>query len=273
MDKLIHWLITLGLGYLALLVLVWALQGCMVHLPQSRLVATPAEAGLDYEEVRLDTDDGETLHGWFLPAPRERAVVLFFHGNAGNISHRLESLEIFHELGLSVLIVDYRGYGESSGRPSEQGLYRDARAAYRYLIDERDVAPQRVIAFGRSLGAAVAAKLASEREVGALWLESAFTSVPDIGSDLYPFLPVRWLSRYRYDSLKALESVEAPVLVVHSPDDDIIPYEHGRALFEAASEPKQFLKIEGSHNAGFMRSRGHYKAGLEQFLTRFFSDE
>lgn len=267
MSKVLHWVVTIGLCYLTLLLLAWALQGCMIHMPRSNMVATPADAALGYEEVWLETEDGETLHSWFLPSPEERAVLLFFHGNAGNISYRLDSLEIFHELGLSVLIVSYRGYGESSGRPSESGLYKDGRAAYRHLVEERGVAPERLISFGRSLGAAVAANVAAEQEVGALWLESAFTSVPDIGSDLYPFLPVRLLTRYRYDSREALDSVTAPVLVIHSPDDEIIPYEHGRALYEAASEPKQFLEIQGSHNAGFMRSREHYKAGLDEFLT------
>jgi len=268
--KLANWLITLGLGYLALLLLVWLLQGCMIHIPDRTLVASPREAGLDYETVRLKTADGEQLHGWFLPHREARATVLFFHGNAGNISHRLESLEIFHQLELNSLIIDYRGYGQSSGRPSESGLYEDARSAYRHLVEDKGVPPQRIIAFGRSLGAAVAARLAADKPVGALWLESGFTSIPDIGAELYPFLPVRLLSRYRYDTQKALASVEAPVLVIHSTEDETIPFSHGRALYRAAPEPKAFVQIRGGHNDGFMRSRDIYLAGLKAFLDQHF---
>ncbi|UZJ44449.1 alpha/beta hydrolase [Marinimicrobium sp. C6131] len=266
MSKLLHWLAVLGSGYLALLILTWLLQGCMIHFPSRALKATPADAGLGYEELDLTTSDGERLHAWFVPAREARGVLLFFHGNAGNISHRLESLRIFHELGLEVLILDYRGYGRSSGRPSEKGLYRDAEAAYDYLIEERKVPPEQLLVFGRSLGAAVGAHLASQRPVGGLILESGFTSVPDLGAELYPFLPVRLLARYRYDTREALSAVTAPVLVVHSRDDDIIPFSHGRALFEAAAEPRQFLELEGDHNTGFLRSRERYVRGLEQFL-------
>lgn len=266
MSKLFHWLAILGSGYLALVILTWLLQGCMIHFPVRALETTPADAGLAYEELYLTTADGERLHAWFLPAHEARAVLLFFHGNAGNISHRLESLRIFHELGLEVLILDYRGYGRSSGSPSEKGLYRDAEAAYDYLTRERSVPPEQLLVFGRSLGAAVAAQLASERPVGGLILESGFTSVPDLGAELYPFLPVRLLARYDYDTGEALSKVEAPVLVIHSRDDDIIPFSHGRALFEAAPEPRQFLELEGDHNTGFLRSRERYVRGLEQFL-------
>lgn len=269
MHKLMNWLLTLGLCYLTLLLLVWLLQGCMIHIPDSRLVASPGEVGLAYENLQLKTSDGEQLHGWFLPHQEPRAVLLFFHGNAGNISHRLESLEIFHQLKLSTLIIDYRGYGKSSGRPTESGLYDDARTAYRHLVQDKGVPPERIIAFGRSLGAAVAARLASEQPVGALWLESGFTSIPDIGAEIYPFLPVRLLTRYRYDTKKALASVQAPVLVIHSREDETIPFSHGQALYRAAPEPREFLQIRGGHNDGFMRSEVIYRAGLEAFLDRF----
>ncbi|WP_347331426.1 alpha/beta hydrolase [Marinimicrobium locisalis] len=266
MSKLFYWLVVLGSGYLGLLVLTWLLQGCMIHFPAQAMVATPTDVGLEYEELSLKTADGERLHAWFLPARDERGVLLFFHGNAGNISHRLESLRIFHKLGLEVLILDYRGYGRSSGRPSEEGLYRDAEAAYDYLTREQGVSPERLVVFGRSLGAAVAANLASEHPVGGVILESGFISVPELGAELYPFLPVRLLARYRYDTREALQKVNAPVLVVHSRDDDIIPFSHGRALFEAAPEPRQFLELEGDHNTGFLQSRERYVRGLEQFL-------
>jgi fermentation-respiration switch protein FrsA (DUF1100 family) len=264
--RALRWLVPVGIGYATLVVMVWAMQGCMIHIPSRNLVATPADIGLGYEDLTLTTVDDEKLHAWFVPAVEARGTLLFFHGNAGNISHSLHSLEIFHELGLDVLIIDYRGYGQSTGRPSERGLYRDADAALLYLVEERGIPRERIVVFGRSLGGAVAANLASRERVGALILESVFTSVPDIGSELYPFLPVRLLVRYRYDTPKALETVNAPVLVIHSQDDEIIPYAHGRAIYEAAPEPRRFLDIQGDHNRGFMRSRDPYMAGLGDFL-------
>ncbi len=266
-----RWLIALGLVYLGFVGIVWLLQGRMIHFPTRELVTTPADIGLSYEEVSLTTADKEELQGWFLPAANARATLLFFHGNAGNISHRLESLQIFNKLRLSVLIIDYRGYGSSSGSPSEQGLYSDAQAAYRYLVEARGVEPERLVIFGRSLGGAVAAKLAADNPAGALILESSFTSVPDLGAQLYPFLPVRLLSRYQYDTRAYVQNVEAPVLIVHSRDDETIPYEHGRALYQAAPEPRRLLDLQGSHNRGFIESRKVYLAGLEDFLEEFLN--
>jgi fermentation-respiration switch protein FrsA (DUF1100 family) len=258
--------------YLSVLLLLYAMQSRLVHQPGvagRELTATPADIRLPFEDVTLTTADGVCLHGWYLPAPRgPHRTLLFFHGNAGNISHRLETLEIFHELGLATLIVDYRGYGRSEGQPSEAGLYRDAEAAWEYLVEYRDVPPQRLIAFGRSLGAAVAAYLAMERPVGGLILESAFTSVPDLAADLYPIFPVRMLTHIQYPTDERVEQVDAPVLVVHSRDDEIIPFHHGKAIYDAAPEPKQFLQLRGDHNTGFIQSRLEYKAGLVEWLAR-----
>ena len=260
-------LIIIGL-YLALLALMFFFQGRLLYLPLRAIGATPAERGLAYEEVRLETVDGVTLAGWFVPAAPERGVVLFFHGNAGNISHRLDSLEVFHGLGLSTLIIDYRGYGQSQGRPSEQGTYLDAEAAWRYLVEERQVPPGRIFFFGRSLGGAVATYLARLQPPRALILESTFTSAPDIAAHHLPFLPVRPLVRFQYDTLARLPGIRCPVLVVHSPDDEVIPYSHGRRLFAAAPEPKEFLEIHGGHNEGFLVS-ANYRAGLEVFIARY----
>lgn len=261
-----RWVFPVVFGYLVLVGAAWSLQGCMIHFPTNHLVASPENAGLEYQDLTLITEDEEHLHAWFLPVEQPRGVLLFFHGNAGNISHRLESLRIFHRLQLDVLIVDYRGYGRSSGRPSERGLYRDGQAAWHYLIEQRQVAPEEIVVFGRSLGAAVAAHLAARQPVGALILESGFTSVADLGADLYPFLPVRLLVRYRYPTAEDLAQVTAPVLVVHSRDDEIIPFSHGERLYQTASEPKWFLEIQGSHNAGFMDSGEDYIRGLKRFL-------
>ncbi len=223
--------------------------------------------GLDYETVDLVTSDKIHLDGWFIPASENRGVIIFCHGNAGNISHRFDSLLQFHRMGYSVLIFDYRGYGRSQGRPSEAGTYLDVEAAWEYLIRERSISPSRIILFGRSLGAAVAVHQAVVHPPGALIVESTFTSVPDRAAELYPFLPVRLLSRLDYNVKEQLQKVACPVLVVHSRDDEIIPFSHGRALYAAASEPKQFLEIGGGHNDGFILVGQTYTQELERFLS------
>ena len=258
-------------GIYALLVLfVFVSQSRMIfypEIPSREIMMTPDRIGLVYEPVQLVTDDGIKLDAWFMPREHARGVLLFFHGNAGNISHRLDSLQLFHDLGLAVLIFDYRGYGRSEGRISEQGTYRDAEAAWRYLAEERKIPVRDIVLFGRSLGAAVAAQLATRHTPGALMIESAFTSVPDMAADIYPFLPVRWLARFQYATGEYLASVSCPVLVVHSRDDEIIPFKHGQRLFELAKEPKQWLPIRGGHNDGFIVSGRSYVDGFNSFLT------
>ena len=236
-------------------------------VPSRAVTATPDHIGLAYESVKLRTADGLTLDGWFLPRTKPRGVVLFFHGNAGNMSHRLDSLQIFHELGLAVLIIDYRGYGNSEGTPSEQGTYLDAQAAWDHLVKQRGVQSRDVVIFGRSLGAAIAANLAAKHTPGALILESGFTSVPNIAADLYPLLPARLMTRFSYDTEGFLDSIHCPVLIVHSRDDELIPFEHGLRLYATAREPKRLLEIGGDHGNGFLVSRATYVAGLDAFLS------
>ena len=256
-------------GYLGTCLMLLALQSRLVFFPTREIDATPADAGLPYQDVSFTAADGTRLHGWWVSAPGARGTVLFFHGNAGNVSHRLHSLRSFHELGMNTFIFDYRGYGRSEGVPSEEGTYRDAGAAWRWLAEERGVPPGEVVFFGRSLGGAVAAWLAGRHPPRALILESTFTSVPALGAELYPWLPVRLLARIRYDTLRLLPGVRCPVLVVHSPQDEVIPFHHGRRLWEAASAPKEFLEITGSHNAGFVTTGPAYEAGIARFLERY----
>jgi fermentation-respiration switch protein FrsA (DUF1100 family) len=258
--------------YLLLGLLLFVTQARLLYypnLPSRAVVATPARIGLAYEEVALTAADGVRLHGWFLPAGEPpRGALLFFHGNAGNISHRLDSLRIFHDLGLSVLIFDYRGYGRSEGKVSEDGTYLDAEAAWRHLTETRGFAEEKIVLFGRSLGAAVAARLATRHRPRALILESSFTSVPDLAAKYYRIYPVRWLTRFRYDARAALGAVDCAVLIAHSRDDEIIPVAHGRALFEAAPEPKAFLELRGGHNDGYLASGRSYIDGLDAFLFK-----
>lgn len=263
-----HTLGILAAAYGVLALLLYIFQSRLVFFPQTgrEIVATPAQIGLAYEDIHLQTADGISLHGWYIPAPQPRGTVLFLHGNAGNISHRLDSVQMFHRLGYSTLIFDYRGYGNSGGAPSEEGTYRDAEAAWNYLTGQQHIPSCRIVLFGESLGGAVAAWLAARQQPGALVIASGFTSVPDLGQQLYPFLPVRWLARIRYDTRAYLRAVAAPVLVAHSPDDEIIPYAHGRTLFAAANPPKQFLELAGGHNDGFIFMREAWVKVLGDFL-------
>ena len=262
-------LLVIAGAYLLLVTFVYLTQASMLYfpnMPSRELMATPDVVGLDYEDVTLEASDGVNVHGWFVPGESPR-VLLYFHGNAGNISHRLYSTKDFHDLGLSVFIIDYRGYGQSGGKPSERGLYRDGEAAWRYLTEDRGIAPENIIIFGRSLGGSVASWVAAQEKPAALIVESSFTSVPDIARDLYPWLPVRWLSRLRHATRDAVAKTTCPVLVVHSRDDEIIPFHHGEAIYGAANEPKQFLEIRGGHNDGHAVSATVYSDGIQNFLA------
>jgi len=255
--------------YGLLVVVVYVMQGRMLYLaeiPGRTLTMTPADVGMDYQDVSIETTDGVALHGWFI-AGRSSRVLLFFHGNAGNISHRLDSIRQFRNLGLSVLIIDYRGYGQSEGRTTERGIYRDADAAWHYLIEDRGTVADNIVIFGRSLGASVASWLAAQHQPLALIVESSFTSVPDIAQELYPWLPARWLSRFDHATREYVRDVRCPILVVHSHDDEIIPFHHGEAIFAAANEPRTLLAIRGSHNDAFLRDERTYVGGLRTFLT------
>lgn len=267
--------LSLAIIYALVVALMWAFQERLLYLPNAgrEHVATPADRGLAWEAVTLTTEDDVALDAWWVPAPEPRASLLFFHGNAGNISHRLESIAQFHRLGLSVLIVDYRGYGRSEGRPSEAGTALDARAAWQWLRDAGNETNE-IVVFGRSLGAAVAAELAASLEEqqatpAAVILESPFRSVPALAQYLYPFLPVRWLARIDYPVETYVTQISAPLLVIHSHDDEIIPFAQGEAVYRAAQQPKQLLEIQGGHNTGFLDSEPAYSEGIDAFLCAY----
>jgi fermentation-respiration switch protein FrsA (DUF1100 family) len=259
-------LLVIAVFLLGLNGLMWFHQPSMVFFPAPELDAAPSNWGLEYEDVRFTTTDGLSLHGWYVPHAEAKRTVLFLHGNAGNISHRGESIAIFHRLGLNVLIFDYRGYGQSQGRPSETGLYRDADAAWRYLTESRGTKDSDIVVFGRSLGGIVAARLASEVHPRAVILESTFSSARDFARGAFPLMSRFVYQRFDFDAVAYIRLATAPLLEIHSPKDEIIPFELGRKVYEAAREPKTFLEISGDHNDGFMNSQPGYERSLAAYI-------
>jgi fermentation-respiration switch protein FrsA (DUF1100 family) len=257
--------------YIGLAILLYFLQARLLFFPSADLYRAPDSAGWQYEDVTLNVSD-ETTHAWWIPHPTATAnTVLFSHGNAGNIADRLESCAQFRSLGLNILIYDYGGYGKSTGSPGEQRCYSDARAAWKWLTQEKQIAPEHIILFGRSLGAGPASQLATEVKPAGIILESAFASVPDMAQQLYPVFPARLLVRHRFDNAAKAPRFTAPLLIIHSPDDSVIPYAQGRKLFEAAREPKQFLEIQGDHNEGFIITGAPYTDAVKAFITPLLS--
>ena len=267
-------IVLVGIGiYAALSIYVYFMQSGLIYypnMPGRNLISTPEDIDLAYQNVEFVTEDNIKLHGWFIPNKNAKGTVLFFHGNAGNISHRLDSIAIFHRLELNVFIIDYRGYGQSEGKITEKGTYRDAEAAWNYLNQTQGISENKIIIFGRSLGASIAGWLASKHTPAALIIESGFTSVASMGQRFYPFLPVRWLTYIKYDTKQYVKDISCPILVAHSKNDEIIPYLEGREIFEAAPEPKQFLEMRGGHNDGFMVSGSTYIEGLRSFIYGAF---
>ena len=253
---------------LIVLMLRW-FEHSQVYHPDRVLTATGAELSRPFEDVLFKASDGVALNGWFFPAStnsqRRHLALLVCHGNAGNISDRLDTCAALLSTGVSVFVFDYRGYGRSQGRPSEEGTYRDAQAACQWLR-QKGFAGTNIIAFGESLGGGVAAELAVREPVGGLVLQSTFTSIPDIGAEVFPWLPVRWLAKIRYDTHSKLPRLHIPVLVMHSPADELVRFHHGKANFAAAKEPKLFWELRGDHNNP-LADRQHFITGMEKFFA------
>ncbi len=271
--KLLKTALFLALGaiglYLVVGLFLYLFQSRLIYFPRRDMGVTPGDAGMPFDDLFFRTTDGVMLNAWFVPSENPRGTLLYFHGNAGNISHRIEALQQFRGLGFNTLIVDYRGYGKSEGEPDEEGTYRDAEAAWNYLVNVRNVPPDSIIVLGRSLGGAVAVYLATQVQPRAVILESTFTSIPDRGAELYPYFPARFLARIHYNSLGRISAIRAPVLIVHSTEDEIVPFSHGQSLYAAAREPKEFLQISGGHNDGNFAFREMYEQGITSFLSRF----
>lgn len=240
---------------------------CMYY-PEKKIYATPSDIDLRYEPVIFRAEDGIKLTGWWIPSNNARGVVLFSHGNAGNISRMLESIKILNKLKLSVLVYDYRGYGESEGEPSEQGTYMDAKAAWFYLINERKISERKIIIFGYSLGGSISAWLAREYTPAILIIEASFTSLAEVANEHYFWFPGKLIFGDTYNTYQNLKDVKCPVLIIHSKDDELTPFSQGKKLFDTANEPKEMIVITGSHNTGFLESKQEYEAGLRAFIYK-----
>ena len=236
-----------------------------LFLPSNQISYTPADIGLRFDDVYFKTNDGVRLNGWFIPKEASKATLLFIHGNAGNISDRMDKLRYFHDMGVNVFIFDYRGYGKSAGRPTEEGLYRDAEAAYDYLTGQRRIAFSKIVIYGASLGGAVAVDLAAKKQAAGLIVDSSFSSGADMAKIIFPMVP-QFLIRTKLDSVSKIGHVVMPKLFIHSKDDEVVPYALGRKLYEAAGEPKSFVDISGNHNGGFIISEQKFTPAVQIFL-------
>lgn len=243
------------MAYLGVILVLLFLENTLVYHPTSAAREWQPPPAPEIVDVALKSADGNTIHAWWLPAPGADSALLYLHGNAGNLSWRGGSImKIREQLGVSVLIIDYPGYGKSTGRPSEQGCYHAAEAAYAWLRDEQHVPSQRILIWGASLGGGVAVDLASRKECRALILIKTFTSLPDVASRLYPWVPARWIMRNRFESVKKIGDCDCPVFVTHGTTDELIPFSQGEKLYAAANEPKQFYAMDKlGHNDGLGR--------------------
>ena len=268
--KVLSSLLRVGIStYVILALILFVFQKKLLFFPTTEIRVTPASNDWDFQEFILPIDGFETF-GWFIPAQTETSqTVLFSHGNAGNMGDRLETIRIFHELDFNVAIYDYGGYGNSTGSVSEKRCYADARAVWSYLREERGIEASSIVLFGRSIGGAVTVQLATEVEAAAVVLESTFFSIPRMAQELYPVFPSSLLVRHRFDSGSKVANIEEPILHIHSPGDELIPYSHGKALFDASTQPKEFLELRGGHNDGFWISEETYTKGLASFFGKY----
>ena len=260
------------LGFMVLV----AFAGCrsqFIFHPDREIRTTPANFKLPYETILFETEDKVKISGWWIPAEKQMATMLFFHGNGGNISHYLDYAAVWNKMGLSTFAVDYRGYGMSGGHPTEDGTYRDAEAAWHYLVTQKGIEPKKIIIYGKSLGGSVAAWLAQAHTPGLLIIDSSFTRIAAVARDLFPWAPAGLILGNAYNTEEYVKSLRCPVLIMHSSDDEIVPFYHGQELYETAPAPKEFLPLSGSHNGGFYQSLPAYEQGLKGFISKYLSSE
>lgn len=262
-------------GILALLLLyavfLVACEDKIIYHPHKypQGIWNPSSFNVKVEDVFFQAKDGTKLHGWYIPSANAQATLLWFHGNAGNLTYRLENIQQLQPLALNIFIFDYRGYGKSEGKPSEAGIYQDSQAAYDYLIREKNVVPlENLFLFGRSLGGICAVEVASSNPAAGLILESVFTSARDMAGQVFPLLPIGWAIRSKFSAVEKVPYLKLPKLFLHGTKDEIVPYKLGRKLYSAAAEPKEFYDIEGAgHNDTYGVGGREYFSALNRFIT------
>lgn len=256
-----------AIGYAALVLVVYCLQDRLLYHADKEVVSTPHDAGLSYEAITFKASDDVDLSGWYVPSRGAATVVLFCHGNEGNLSRTLRQVRLFSRIGVNAFFFDYRGFGNSGGELSEEGTYRDAEAAWNFLTGNKKIPAERIVIAGESLGGAVAAWLAGRHNPAALILDSTFTSLPDLLDQRYPYLPLKHILQFRYNTCDFLPDVRCPVLIIHSCDNKIVPYSHGCRLYDLAPGDKEFLEVRGGSENGSLAPEDSYAAGIKEFLT------
>ncbi len=248
-------------------------SSCMIEkqfifFPDKEVVETPADAGLAFEDLFLLTPDGVRINAWFIPFSGSQKVLLWLHGNGGNLGHRVDQLRFLHrELKINILMIDFRGYGRSEGVVTEKGTYQDAVTSYDYLVSRVEIDPQGVIVYGQSLGAAVAVDLAVQRRAAGVILEAPFVSIREMAKVVFPWLPIGRLLSTRYDLHSKIGRIETPLLLLHGDQDEVVPYAQGRKVFEAAKSPKQFYTVQGAgHNDLYRIGGGGYTETISRFI-------
>ncbi len=244
------------------------LENSIIFHPDQLFDDNPSNWDLPYKDIQFLTPDGQKLHGWFFPLSGKSSVLIFCHGNAGNISHRIENIKFLVKKDISVFIFDYRGYGLSSGRPSEKGIYIDGIAAYDYLTEIEKISPDKIAIFGRSLGGAVAIEMALQRKARCLIIESTFTSTKNVSKTIFPFFIFSPFLPHHYNSILKIGDVSVPKLIIHGKNDKIIPFTMGKKLFEHATGKKVFLPIYGAgHNDTYVVGGEDYFEAIFNFIS------